>query len=56
MEFSFSEARYCNSTIKEFNQRIFPVNFDISFYEILGVFWKQLQYFFYYILRVALPN
>ena len=45
MEFSFDEAGDCNFKIKEFNQRFFPVNFDISFYEILPVFWKQLLLF-----------
>ena len=38
MEFSFNEVGDCNFTIKEFHQRFFPVNFDISFYEILPAF------------------
>ena len=45
MEFSFDEAGDCNFKIKECNQRFFQVNFDISFYEILPVFWKQLPLF-----------
>ena len=36
--------------------RFFPVNFDISFYEILPVFWKQLRYFTYYTSTVAVPK
>ena len=43
-------------TIKELHQRFFPVNFEIGFYEILPVFWKQLHYFSYYTLTVALPK
>ena len=38
MEFSFNKVGDCNFTIKEFHQRFFPVNFDISFHEILPVF------------------
>ena len=34
----------------------FPLNFDVSFYEILPVFWKQLQHFSYYTSIVALPK
>ena len=37
MEFSFNKVGDCNFTIKEFHKRFFPVNFDISFYEILPV-------------------
>ena len=48
MEISLSEAGDCNFTIKELNQRFFPVNFVISFYEILPVFLKQLRYFYFY--------
>ena len=40
MEYSFNEVGNCNFTIKEFYQRFFSVNFDISFYEILPVFSK----------------
>ena len=38
MEFSFIEVGDCNFTSKEFHQRLFPVNFDITLYEILPVF------------------
>ena len=31
MEFSFNKVGDCNFTIKEFHQRFFLVNFDISF-------------------------
>ena len=44
----FKVAVRKNFKIKEFNQRFFPVNFDISFYEILPVFWKQLLHFLLY--------
>ena len=54
MEFSSIEVGDCNFTMKEFHQRFFPVNFDIGFYEILPVFWKQLQCFPYYTSTVAL--
>ena len=54
MEFSFIEVGACNFTSKEFHQRLFPVNFDITLYEVLPVFWKQLQYFSYYTSTVAL--
>ena len=37
MEFSFDEVEDCNFTNKEFHQRFFSVNFDVSFYEILLV-------------------
>ena len=56
MEFSFNEVGDRNFTIKEFHHRFFPLNFDISLYEILPVFWKQLQYFFYYTSTVALAK
>ena len=36
--------------------RFFPVNFDISFYEILPLFWKQLQFFSYYTSTIAVPK
>ena len=55
MEFSFNEVGDCNFIIKEVHRRFFPVNFDISFYEILPVFWTQ-QYFSYYTSTVALPK
>ena len=38
MEFSFNEVGDRNFTIKEFHHRFFPLNFDISLYEILPVF------------------
>ena len=47
MEFSFIEVGDCNFASKQFHQGLFPVNFDITLYEILPVFWKQLQYFSY---------
>ena len=56
MEFSFIEVGDRNFTIKKFHQRFFPVDFDRSIYEILPVFWKQLQYFSRYTLTVALTN
>ena len=50
---------YSKLTILQLKNSIrdfFPVNFDIGFYEILPVFWKQWQYFSYYTLTVALPK
>ena len=50
MEFSSMKLE---TVILDCNFRILPVNFDISFYDILPVFWKQLQYFSYYTSTVA---
>ena len=50
---------YSKLTILQLKNSIrdfFLVNFDIGFYEILPVFWKQLQYFSYYTLTVVLPK
>ena len=38
MEFSFIEVGDCNFTMKELDQRFFPVNFDKGVYEIWPVF------------------
>ena len=38
MEFCFNEVGVCDFTIKELHHIFCPVDFDISFYEILTVF------------------
>ena len=37
MEFSFIEVGDCKFTSKEFHQRFFPVNFDISLWEFTSI-------------------
>ena len=37
MEFSFIEVGNCNFTSKEFHQRFFPVNFDISLSDFTSI-------------------
>ena len=37
MEFSFIEVGDCDFTIKEFHQRLFPVNFDITLWDFTSL-------------------